>query len=115
MSKKNGSTPKGTTTNNADILQELINASQGTNYSKWLRVVWHNPGILTNQLSEHGLQSNNHHNADQKLNPCIEPLGWKIVKQVKTKPNESWAWFIQPIDNKPAAQLAFNLGDEVAP
>lgn len=113
MSKKNGSTPKGTTTNNADILQELINASQGTNYSKWLRVVWHNQGILTNQLSEHGLQSNNHHNADQKLNPRIEPLGWKIVKQVKTKPNESWAWFIQPIDKKSAAQLALNLDGEV--
>lgn len=114
MSKKNGSTPKGTTTNNADILQELINASQGTNYSKWLRVVWNNQGVLTNQLSEYGLQSNNHHNADQKLNPCIEPLGWQIVKRVKTKPNESWAWFIQPIDNKPAAQLAFNLSDEAA-
>lgn len=112
MSKKNG-TPKGTTQKDKDILQELISASQGTNYSKWLRVIWHNQGILTNQLSEHGLQSNNHHNADQKLNTCIEPLGWKIVKQVKTKPNESWAWFIQPIDNKPAAQLALNLGDEV--
>jgi hypothetical protein len=109
MSKKNGSTPKGTTTNNTDILQELINASQGTSYSKWLRVVWHNPGILTNQLSEHGLKSNNHHNASQELNLCIEPLGWRIVKQIKTKPNESWAWFIHPIDNKPAAQLALNL------
>jgi hypothetical protein len=110
--KKNG-TPKGTTQKDKDILQELINASQGTNYSKWLRVVWHNQGILTNQLSEHGLRSNNHHNADQKLNPCIEPLGWKIVKQVKTKPNESWAWFIQPIDKKSAAQLALNLDGEV--
>jgi hypothetical protein len=113
MSKKNGSTSKGTTTKHTDILQELINASQCTSYSKWLRVIWENTGILTNQLSEHGLQSNNHHNASQELNMCIEPLGWQIVKRIKTKPNESWAWFIQPIDDKPAAQLAFNLSGEV--
>lgn len=107
--KKNGDTPKGTTTNDSDILQELIKASHGTNYSKWLRVVWNNQGILTNQLSEHGLQSNNHHVSSQVLNARIEPLGWKIVKQVKTKPNESWAWFVRPIDKKPAAQLALDL------
>lgn len=112
MSKKNG-TPKGTTQKHKAILQELINASQGTSYSKWLRVIWNNPGILTNQLSEHGLQSNNHHNASQELNLRIEPLGWQIVKQIKTKPNESWAWFIQPVDKKSAAQLALNLDCEV--
>lgn len=109
MSKKNGSTPTGTTTNDKDILQELIKASQGTSYSKWLRVVWNNQGILTNQLSEHGLQSNNHHEASQVLNLYIEPLGYKIIKQIKTKPNESWAWFIQPVDKKRAAQLALDL------
>jgi len=108
MSKKNG-TPKGTTQKDNTILQELINASQGTSYSKWLRVVWNNQGILTNQLSEHGLQSNNHHVSSQVLNQYIEPLGWKIVKQIKTQPNESWAWFIRPIDKKPAAQLALDL------
>jgi hypothetical protein len=113
MNKKNGDTPEDTTTNHNAILQELINASQSTSYSKWLRVVWNNQGILTNQLAEHGLQSNNHHEASQVLNLCIEPLGWKIVKQIKTKPNESWAWFIQRIDKKPAAQLALNLDCEV--
>jgi len=106
--KKNG-TPKGTTQKDSAILQELIKASHGTSYSKWLRVVWNNQGILTNQLSEHGLQSNNHHEASQVLNLYIEPLGWKIVKQIKTKPNESWGWFIQPTDKKPAAQLALDL------
>ena len=108
MSKKNG-TPKGTTKKDNAILQELINASQGTSYSKWLRVVWSNQGIPTDQLSEHGLQSNNHHNASQILNARIEPLGWKIVKQIKTKRNKSWGWFIEPIDKRPAAQLALNL------
>lgn len=106
--KKNG-TPKDTTQKDNAILQELINASQGTSYSKWLRVVWNNQGILTNQLSEHGLQSNNHHVSSQVLNQYIEPLGYKIIKQIKTKPNESWAWFIQPVDKKPAAQLALDL------
>jgi len=109
MSKKNGNTPTGTTTNDNPILLELLKVCQGTSYSKWLRVVWENQGILTNQLSEHGLQSNNHHNASQELNLRIEPLGYKIFKEVKTKPNESWAWFIRPIDNKPAAQLALDL------
>ncbi len=108
MSKKNG-TPKGTTQKDNAILQELIKASQGTSYSKWLHVVWNNQGILTNQLSEHGLQSNNHHVSSQVLNQYIEPLGYKIIKQIKTKPNESWAWFIQPVDKKPAAQLALDL------
>lgn len=110
--KKNG-TPKGTTQKDNAILQELINASHGTSYSKWLGVVWNNQGILTNQLSEHGLQSNNHHNASQVLNERIEPLGYKIIKQIKTKPNDSWGWFIQPIDKKPAAQLTLNLDGEV--
>lgn len=108
MSKKNG-----TTTKHTNILQELISASQCTSYSIWLRVIWDNPGILTNQLSGYGLKSNNHHNASQELNLRIEPLGWQIMKRIKTKPNESWAWFIQPIDDKPAAQLAFNLSGEV--
>jgi|GEM_PF-5574258 len=111
--KKRGSTPTGTPPNDNAILQELINASHGTSYSKWLRVVWNNQGILTNQLSEHGLQSNNHHNASQILNERIEPLGYKIVKHIKTKPNDSWGWFIRPIDKKPTAQLALNLDGEV--
>ena len=113
MSKKNGSTQTGTTTNNKDTLQELINASQGTSYSKWLSVVWNNQGILTNQLSAHGLQSNNHHNASQELNLRIEPLGYKIVKRIKTTPNESWQWFISPIDKNSPPQLALNLSGEV--
>lgn len=114
MSKKNGSTSKGTTTKDNPILQKLVKACQGTSYSKWLVVIWENPGILTNQLSEHGLQSNNHHNASQELNLRIEPLGWKIVKQIKTRPNESWAWFIVPVEQCGNAQLALNLADEEA-
>ena len=109
MSKKNGSTPTGTTTNDKDILQELIKASQGTSYSKWLRVVWNNQGIPTDRLSEHGLKSNNHHNASKKLNPRIEPLGWRINKRIKTQQNDSHGWYLEPIDKKPAAQLALDL------
>lgn len=109
--KKNG-TREGTK-NDTAILLELVKASHGTNYSKWLPVIWHNQGILTNQLSEHGLQSNNHHNASQVLNLRIEQLGYKIFKEVKTQPNESWAWFIRPLDKRPAAQLALNLNGEV--
>ena len=109
MSKKNGDTQKGTTTNDNAILQELINASQGTSYSKWLRVVWNNQGIPTNELSLHGLDSNNHHNASQRLNPLIEPLGWRINKRVKTQHNKSHGWYLEPIDKTPAAQLALDL------
>lgn len=112
--KKNGSTPTGTTINDNDIIQNLVKACQGTTYSKWLKVVWENPGILTNQLSAYGLQSNNHHNASQELNLRIEPLGWKIVKQIKTRPNESWAWFIVPVEQSGNTQLALNLANEEA-
>jgi len=73
MSKKNG-TPKGTTQKDNAILQELIKASQGTSYSKWLKIVWENQGIPTHEISQHGVDSNNHHNASQRLNPVIEPL-----------------------------------------
>lgn len=108
MSKKNG-TPKGTTQKDNAILQELINASQGTSYSKWLKIVWENQGIPTHEISQHGVDSNNHHNASQRLNPRIEPLGWRIIKRVKTQRNKSHGWYLEPIDKKPAAQLALDL------
>ena len=98
------------TTNDDAILLNLVKASHGTSYSKWLPVIWNNQGILTNQLSAHGLQSNNHHNASQELNLLIEPLGWKIVKRVNTKPNESGAWFIVYIEAERIQQLGFDLG-----
>lgn len=112
MNKKNG-TPKGTTQKDNAILQELINASQGTSYSKWLRVVWNNQGIPTNELSLHGLDSNNHHNASQKLNPRIEPFGWRINKRVKTQRNKSHGWYLEPITVKAEPQLELNLDGEV--
>ncbi len=111
--KKRGSTPTGTTTNDKDILQELINASHGTSYSKWLQIVWENQGIPTHEISQHGVDSNNHHNASQRLNPRIEPLGWRIIKRVKTQRNKSHGWYLEPITVKAEPQLELNLDGEV--
>ena len=110
--KKNGTTLIGTTINDEEILQKLIDVTQGTFYSQWLRVVWNNPGILTHELVKHGLQSNNHHDCSQKLNQRIEALGYKVIKKINTKPNESWSWFVFSIDLHPAPQLslAFDSG-----
>jgi hypothetical protein len=81
--------------NTSDQLQKLINRSG--KYGKWLIVIADNQGILTHNLSDHGLKSNNAHNMSQYVNPRIIPLRWVVAKTVHTKANESWSWHLWPI------------------
>lgn len=82
--------------NISDQLQELINRCG--KYGRWLRVITDNPCILTHNLDDHGLRSNNAHNMSQYVNPRIIPLGFVVAKTVHTKANESWSWHLWPID-----------------
>ena len=85
-----------------DTLLQLIRAASGTGYSSWLKEIAAKQGILTHELPAISKRSNNPADISRKLNARIAPLGWQIVKKVKTKPNESWAWFLLPIDSEVA-------------
>lgn len=85
-----------------ETLLQLIRAASGTGYSGWLKEIAAKQGILTHELPAISKRSNNPADISRKLNARIEPLGWQIVKKVKTKPNESWAWFLLPIDSEVA-------------
>ncbi|MHA6962878.1 hypothetical protein [Zobellella denitrificans] len=90
--------PKAAQKNRINSITELLNTCKGIRYYRWLEAVAIKPGILTHELSEvMGLKSNNHHNADQHINPAIEAYGWRIEKRVRTKPNESWGWHLVKI------------------
>lgn len=85
-----------------DTLFQLTRAASGTGYSCWINEIAFKQGILTHELPAISKRSNNPADISRKLNARIIPLGWQIVKKVKTKPNESWAWFLLPIDSEVA-------------
>lgn len=85
-----------------DTLLQLIRAASGTGYSGWLKEIAAKQGILTHELPAISKRSNNPADISRKLNARIAPLGWRIEKKVNTKPNESWAWFLLPIDSEVA-------------
>ena len=85
-----------------DTLFQLTRAASGTGYSCWINEIAAKQGILTHELPAISKRSNNPADISRKLNARIAPLGWQIVKKVKTKPNESWAWFLLPIDSEVA-------------
>jgi hypothetical protein len=79
----------------SDQLKSLL--TRCGKYSNWLKVIDTNDGILTHEMSEHGLKSNNAHNMTQYVNPRIIPLGFVVAKVVHTLPNKSWSWHLWPI------------------
>ncbi len=83
-----------------ETINELKRAAAGTGYSCWITEIANNPGILTHQLPQQSKRSNNPADISRKLNARIEPLGWHIVKRIKTRPNESWAWYLLPIESE---------------
>jgi hypothetical protein len=83
-----------------ETINELKRAAAGTGYSCWITEIANNPGILTHQLPQQSKRSNNPADISRKLNARIEPLGWRIVKRIKTRPNESWAWYLLPIESE---------------
>lgn len=85
-----------------DTLFQLTRAASGTGYSCWINEIAFKQGILTHELPAISKRSNNPADISRKLNARIAPLGWRIEKKVKTKPNESWAWFLLPIDSEVA-------------
>jgi hypothetical protein len=85
-----------------EILALLTRAASGTGYSCWINEIAAKQGILTHELPAISKRSNNPADISRKLNARIIPLGWRIEKKVNTKPNESWAWFLLPIDSEVA-------------
>lgn len=83
-----------------ETINELKRAAAGTGYSCWITEIANNPGILTHQLPQQSKRSNNPADISRKLNARIAPLGWRIVKRIKTRPNESWAWYLLPIESE---------------
>ena len=73
-----------------------------TNLENWLKEIAAKQGILTHELPAISKRSNNPADISRKLNARIAPLGWRIEKKVNTKPNESWAWYLLPIDSEVA-------------
>ncbi|AUT44088.1 hypothetical protein [Aeromonas sp. ASNIH5] len=65
-----------------------------TKYASWVRVVARNPGILTHELPAMLRPSNNPAGISRMLNKKLLPIGLQIEKQVLTKHNESWGWFL---------------------
>lgn len=82
------------------IIDDLRRACSGTGYACWITEISNNPGILTHQLPQQSKRSNNPADISRKLNARIAPLGWEIVKQIKTRRNESWAWYLLPIESE---------------
>jgi len=66
-------------------------------YRSWVIVIKTNDGILTHELSDHGLKSNNAHNMSQFVNPRIIPQGYVVAKIVHTLPSKSWSWHLWPV------------------
>lgn len=83
-----------------ETINELKRAAAGTGYSCWISVIAEKQGILTHELPSISKPSNNPADISRKLNARIEPLGWHIVKRIKTRPNESWAWYLLPIESE---------------
>ncbi|MGQ4867887.1 hypothetical protein [Aeromonas caviae] len=63
-------------------------------YSGWVRLVAKNPGIRTHEIPAAIKPSNNPAGISRMLNKKLLPIGLQIEKQVLTKPNESWGWFL---------------------
>jgi hypothetical protein len=83
---------------------KLINACG--NNKNWARVILDNPGILTHELSNHGLKSNNVHNVTQEINPILFKLGYWVAVYHVSEPNKSWAWKLVSINQ--ALKLPLN-------
>lgn len=75
---------------------ELIRKVSGTKYSQYLRIISAHQGILTDEISRY-IKSNNQHNASQRLNEIIIPLGWVIAKFHAGNPCKSWRWYLMPV------------------
>ncbi|WP_133468281.1 hypothetical protein [Paraglaciecola marina] len=80
----------------ANPLDKLIN-SCGT-HKDWIKVILANPCILTDELSKHGLTSNNAHNITQNINPILFKLGYWIAVHDVSSPSKSWAWKLVTIN-----------------
>lgn len=63
-------------------------------YSGWVRLVAKNPGIKTHEIPAAIKPSNNPAGISRMLNKKLLPFGLQIEKQVLTKHNESWGWFL---------------------
>jgi hypothetical protein len=79
------------------LINELIKKLRPHHFNRWLNVVYTNQGITTDNLSKHGLKSNNHHDASQHLNEQLIPLGWVIAKFPTEKRQKSWRWYLIPV------------------
>lgn len=79
------------------LMEKLINQLRPHHFNRWLKVIYSNQGITTDKLSEHGLKSNNHHDASQHLNEQLIPLGWVIAKFPTDNKRKSWRWYLIPV------------------
>jgi hypothetical protein len=83
---------------------KLINACG--NHKRWIKVILANPCILTHELSNHGLKSNNAHNVTQEINPILFKLGYWIAVYHVSAPNKSYAWKLVTVNQ--ALKLPLN-------
>lgn len=79
-------------------IQEIERIVTGTGYKAWIRHIASNPGIKTHELPQRSKGSNNPACISREMNKRLIPHGWQIVKQVLTKPTESWGWWIVRIE-----------------
>lgn len=79
-------------------IQEIERIVCGTGYKAWIRHIADNPGIKTHELPRRSKGANNPADISRKMNQRLIPHGWQIVKQVLTKPTESWGWWIVRIE-----------------
>jgi hypothetical protein len=89
---------KRTTNNDNNCSDQLsqLNIYSGK-YSQWIKVIAANDGLLTHELGDYGLKSNNSHNMSQFVNPRIIPKGYVVAKIVHTLPSKSWSWHVWPV------------------
>lgn len=79
------------------LMDTLLNCCITPKQRFLFKIVWHNQGTLTHDLTAiHGFKSNNHHNFTQSINPRLLEKGWVISKHKPLEKGASWLWFIEP-------------------
>lgn len=93
-------------------LEDLIQKLSTNDYHRYLIVISSNQGIATDQLSQF-IKSNNHHNASQRLNEVLIPIGWVIAKFHAGNPSKSWQWYLMPVKRALTLGIRKSLRDKI--